>query len=131
KLPIVGDDGPIRDRLMSYARDIYAYFTSADGVSSLRIHLEAKEFPELYSNYRERVVDPNFAVNIAALTEASRRGELRRTPDPEAVLEAIGGGVLIHSLFSQHSGATKGALPPRPELLEATLRSFVSLALDE
>jgi AcrR family transcriptional regulator len=30
ELPTVGDYGPIRDRLTSYALDIYAYFTSAD-----------------------------------------------------------------------------------------------------
>jgi AcrR family transcriptional regulator len=130
-LPTVAGEGPIRDRLMTYARDIYAYFTSADGVSSLRIHLEARQFPELYAMYRSRVVDPNFDVNISALNEAARRGELRETADPVAVLESIGGGVLIHALYSQHAGAVQGSSALSPDRLEAALRSFVSLALEE
>lgn len=128
---VAAGEGPIRDRLMTYARDIYTYFTSADGVSSLRIHLEARQFPELYEKYRSRVVDPNFVVNISALNEAARRGDLRETADPVAVLESIGGGVLIHALFSQHSGAVQGAAPLSPDRLETALTSFVSLALDE
>lgn len=79
-LPTVTGDGPIRDQLMTYARDIYTYFTSADGIASLRIHLEAKQFPELYAAFRSRVVDPNFVVNIAALDEAARRGTFVRQP---------------------------------------------------
>lgn len=130
-LPTVAGEGPIRDRLMTYARDIYTFFTSADGISSLRIHLEARQFPELYERFRSRVVDPNFEVNITALNEAANRGDLRETADPVAVLEAIGGGVLIHALFSQHAGAVEGAAPLSPDRLEAALRSFVSLALDE
>jgi AcrR family transcriptional regulator len=130
-LPTVAGEGPIRDRLMTYARDIYAYFTSADGVSSLRIHLEARQFPELYAMYRSRVVDPNFDVNISALNEAARRGELRETADPVAVLESIGGGVLIHALYSQHAGAVQGSSALSPDRLEAALHSFVALALEE
>jgi AcrR family transcriptional regulator len=130
-LPTVAGDGPIRDRLMTYARDIYTYFTSADGISSLRIHLEARQFPELYERYRSRVVDPNFDVNITALNEAAHRGDLRETADPVAVLEAIGGGVLIHALYSQHAGAVQGTASLSPDRLETALHSFVSLALNE
>ncbi|MGV0714450.1 TetR/AcrR family transcriptional regulator [Mycolicibacterium sp. XJ662] len=130
-LPTVTGDGPIRDQLMTYARDIYTYFTSADGIASLRIHLEAKQFPELYAAFRSRVVDPNFVVNIAALDEAARRGDLRETADPVAVLESIGGGVLIHALYSQHAGALDGASPMSPGRLDAALRNFVALALDD
>jgi AcrR family transcriptional regulator len=129
-LPTVAGDGPIRDRLMTYARDIYSYFTSADGIASLRMHLEAAHFPDTYAMYRAQVVDPNFDVNIASLDGAARSGELREGIDPVAVLEAIGGGVLIHALFGQHGGAIKGASPLSPEHLEAALRNFVSLALD-
>jgi AcrR family transcriptional regulator len=130
-LPTVAGAGPIRDRLMTYARDIYTYFTSADGISSLRIHLEARQFPELYAMYRSRVVDPNFDVNVSALNEAARCGDLRETADPVAVLESIGGGVLIHALYSQHAGAVQGASPLGPDHLGIALRNFVSLALDE
>ncbi|ORA67181.1 hypothetical protein BST23_07450 [Mycolicibacterium elephantis] len=130
-LPTVTGDGPIRDRLMTYARDIYTYFTSADGIASLRIHLEAKQFPELYATFRSRVVDPNFDVNISALDEAVRRGDLRETADPVAVLESIGGGVLIHALYSQHAGAMDGATPLSPNHLDTALRNFVSLTLED
>ncbi len=131
ELPTVTGDGPIRERLMTYARDIYTYFTSAAGIASLRIHLEAKQFPELYATFRSRVVDPNFDVNISALDEAVRRGDLRKTADPVAVLESIGGGVLIHALYSQHAGAMDGAAPLSPDRLDTALRNFVSLALDD
>jgi hypothetical protein len=130
-LPTVSGHGPIRDRLMTYARDIYAYFTSADGIASLRIHLEATRFPELYRAYRSRVVDPNFDLNIAALDQAARNGELRRNADSLAILEAIGGGVLIHALYNQHAGATREAAPLRRDRLEAALTNFVALALDD
>jgi AcrR family transcriptional regulator len=130
-LPTVSGNGPIRDQLMTYARDIYEYFTSADGVASLRIHLEANQFPELYRAYRSRVVDPNFDVNIAALDQAARNGELRKSADSLAILEAIGGGVLIHALYSQRAGATREAVPLSRNRLEATLRNFVDLALDD
>ena len=130
-LPTVRGDGPIRDQLMTYARDIHAYFTSADGIASLRIHLEAAQFPDLYRAYRDRVVDPNFVINIAALNKAAEAGQLRKTADPTAVLEAIGGGVLIHALYSQNAGATKAASQVSRKRLEATLRSFVDLALHD
>ncbi|SBS79143.1 conserved hypothetical protein [uncultured Mycobacterium sp.] len=128
-LPTVHGGGPIRDQLMTYAREMHSYFTSADGVASLRIHLEAAQFPDLYRAYRDRVVDPNFVVNIAALNRAAAGGHLRKTADPTAVLEAIGGGVLIHALFSQHAGATKAASQQGRKRLEAALASFVELAL--
>jgi AcrR family transcriptional regulator len=96
-LPIVSGQGQIRDQLMTYAQEMYSYFTAADGIASLRIHLEAAQFPELYRAYRSRVVDPNFEVNVAALDQAVRNGEIRRGANSVAVLEAIGGGVLIHA----------------------------------
>ncbi len=130
-LPTVSGRGPIHDQLMTYARDIYDYFTSADGIASLRIHLEAAQFPDLYRAYRTRVVDPNFERNVAALDQAARDGQLRTVADSLAVLEAIGGGVLIHALFSQHAGATRGAAPLRRDRLEAALTSFVALAVDD
>lgn len=130
-LPTVSGQGRIRDQLMTYARDIYAYFTSADGIASLRIHLEATQFPELYRAYRSRVVDPNFDLNIAALDQAARNGELRRNADCVAILEAIGGGVLIHALYSQRAGATREAAPLRRDRLDAALTNFVALALDD
>lgn len=129
-LPTVNGKGRIRDQLMTYARDIYQYFTSADGIASLRIHLEATQFPELYLAYRSRVVDPNFQINIAALDQAARDGKLRKGADSLAILEAIGGGVLIHALYSQRAGATRKAMPHSRKRLEATLTNFVALALD-
>lgn len=130
-LPTVSGQGSIRDQLMTYARDIYEYFTSADGVASLRVHLEAAQFPELYRAYRSRVVDPNFELNIAALDQAVRNGELRKTADSTAVLEAIGGGVLIHALYSQRAGATQEGPPLRRDRLEAALTNFIALGLDD
>lgn len=130
-LPTVSGDGPIRDQLMTYARDIYAYFISADGIASLRVHLEATQFPELYRAYRNRVVDPNFDINVAALDQAARNGELRDNTDSLAILEAIGGGVLIHALYSQHAGATREASPPRRDRLDAALTNVVTLVLDD
>jgi AcrR family transcriptional regulator len=128
-LPTVDGQGPIRDQLMRYARDIYAYFTSADGIASLRTHLEAAQFPELYRAYRGRVVDPNFYVNIAALDAAVRGGELPSAGDVVTMLEAIGGGVLIHALYSQHAGATRQASKLDPDHLESVLSNFVARAL--
>lgn len=130
-LPIVSGRGPIRDQLMTYAQDMYSYFTAADGIASLRIHLEAAQFPELYRAYRSRVVDPNFEVNVAALNQAVRNGEIRRGANSVAVLEAIGGGVLIHALYSQRAGATREASPLSRDRLDAALTSFITLALDD
>lgn len=130
-LPAVDGDGPIREQLMRYARDIYRYFTSAEGIASLRVHLEGQQFPQLYQAYREQVVDPNFITNIAALDAAAHCGGLRETIDTVAVLEAIGGGVLIHALFSQHTGATADSTAPREDQLEAALANFVALALKD
>lgn len=129
-LPVVDGRGPIREQLMRYARDIYRYFTSTEGIASLRIHLEGQQFPQLYHAYRERVIDPNFVVNVGALDAAANRGTLREAVDTVAVLEAIGGGVLIHALFSQHTGAAPESAAPSENQLEATLTNFVNLALD-
>lgn len=130
-LPTVDGKGPVRDQLMRYARAIHTYFTSAEGVASLRMHLEGAQFPDLYRAYRHRVVDPNFEVNIAALQRAKADGELRESVESLTVLEAIGGGVLIHALYSQHAGATRGAARMTRARLEATLADFVALALDD
>lgn len=129
-LPTVGGEGPLRDQLMTYARDIYEYFTSADGIASLRIHLEATQFPDLYRAFRSRVVDPNFEVNVAALDRAVCSGELPRNTNSLTVLEAIGGGVLIHALYNQHAGATQERSQLSRDQLDAALTSFVALALD-
>lgn len=129
-LPVVDGRGPIRGQLMRYARDIYRYFTSAEGIASLRIHLEGQQFPQLYQAFRERVVDPNFVANVAALDAAAHAGDLRENIDTTAILEAIGGGLLIHALFSQHAGAAPDIATPSENQLEATLTTFVNLALD-
>lgn len=130
-LPVVSGQGTMRDQLMTYARDIYNYFTSADGVASLRVHLEATQFPELYRAYRSHAIDPNFEINVATLNRAVRDGELRQSVDCLAVLEAIGGGALIHALFTQHAGATPAASPLNPQHREAALINIVALAFGE
>jgi AcrR family transcriptional regulator len=128
-VPTVGGRGPIRDQLMTYARDVYKYFTSTDGIASLRIHLEAAQFPKLYRAYRSQVVDPKFDLNIAALDQAVCSGELPKTADSVAVLEAIGGGVLIHALYSQRAGATGRSSPLSRNRIDAALTNFVALAV--
>ena len=128
-LPTVSGRGGIDKQLMTYARDMYDYFTSADGVASLRMHLEAAHFPDLYHAYRSRVVDPNFAVNIAALDRAARDGTLRSTVNSLAVLEAVGGGVMIHALFSQHSGAGQKSSRLGQRQLKSALSNLVAIAL--
>ncbi len=128
-LPTVSGRGGVDGQLMTYARDMYDYFTSADGVASLRMHLEAAHFPDLYRAYRSRVVDPNFEVNIAALDRAARDGGLRSAINSLAVLEAVGGGVLIHALFSQHSGAGQRSSRVGQRKLQSALSNLVALAL--
>jgi hypothetical protein len=46
-----------------------------------------------------------------------------------AVLEALGGGVLIHALYSQHSGATRKTSRLGRRQLKSALSNFVALAL--
>jgi AcrR family transcriptional regulator len=129
RLPTITGDGDIYERILTYARDIYSYFTSPLGVASLRLHIEAAQFPELYQAYRTKIVDPNIAGNVAALEAAAADGEIGPVTDSAATVEAIGGGVIIHALYSQHSGAKRGESPAVSDNVEVAVQSIVAAVL--
>lgn len=110
--PALAGDGPIEKALVKYACDVFAYFASGDGYANLRVHIDGGQYPNVLQQYRSRVVEPQIVQAVAVLEKARLDGELHPDVSPQAVVEALGGAVMVHALASSPCPADTGALDP-------------------
>ncbi|MCW2295473.1 TetR/AcrR family transcriptional regulator [Rhodococcus erythropolis] len=118
------DTSDARTVLHDFGMELYDYFTKGGGALALRVHLEAWRFPELYRNYRDRLLDPqmkDYQKTITALLE--REGVDVATVNVQALVEAINGAVMFHALLNQATPHDIGRT--------AASREFVKIQIDQ
>lgn len=97
-IPALADDGPVEAALVAFACDAFTYFSGGDGYANLRVHVDGLQYPTVLQAYRSRVVEPHLAKAVAILERAQVDGRLHSDASPAAVIEAISGAVMMHTL---------------------------------
>ncbi|QLL09849.1 TetR/AcrR family transcriptional regulator [Mycobacterium vicinigordonae] len=96
--PVLQEGKPIEEALVGYACGVFSYFAGGDGYANLRVHVDAVQYPEVLQKYRDRVVEPQLARAVAVLERARAQGQLHPDTSCAAVIEALGGAVMIYAL---------------------------------
>ncbi|MEB3070658.1 TetR/AcrR family transcriptional regulator [[Mycobacterium] vasticus] len=99
-VPALADDRPVEEALVAFACDTFTYFASGDGNANLRVHVDAVQYPNVLQQYRTRVVEPQLAQAVSVLERAREQGRLGPDVSCRAVVEALGGAVIVHALAS-------------------------------
>lgn len=99
-VPRLAADRPVEEALIAFAVDTLAYFASGDGYANLRVHVDGAQHPKVLEEYRTRVVEPQLAQAVDVLERARQAGELDPGVSPSAVIEALGGAVMLYALAS-------------------------------
>jgi AcrR family transcriptional regulator len=97
-VPALPSDLPIEEALIAFAGETYAYFTSGDGYANLRVHVDGARHPHVLEQYRTRVVAPQLTQAVGVLERARQAGHVDAAVSPSAVIEALGGAVMIYAL---------------------------------
>lgn len=104
KNPKLAADRPVEEALIAFAWETFIYFSNGDGYANLRVHVDGAQYPEVLRQYRTRVVEPQLAEAVDVLERARRAGRLDSGVSPSAVIEALGGAVMLYALASAPSG---------------------------
>lgn len=99
-VPALAGDRPIEEALVAYACDAFTYFASGNGYANLRVHVDAVQYPDVLQQYRIRVVEPQIAHAVSVLERARAAGQLHPDTSCTAVIEALGGAVMVYALAS-------------------------------
>lgn len=99
-VPTLADEQPIEEALVGYACDAFTYFASGNGYANLRVHVDAAQYPDVLQQYRIRVVEPQIAQAVSVLERAREAGQLDPDISCAAVIEALGGAVMVYALAS-------------------------------
>lgn len=99
-VPVLAADRPIEEALIAFATDTLAYFASGNGYANLRLHVDGVQHPKMLEEYRTRVVEPQLAQAVDVLERARQTGEIDPGVSPSAVIEALGGAVMLYALAS-------------------------------
>lgn len=111
-IPVLAGDQPIEEALVAYACDLFALFASSSGYAHLRVHIDGGQYPILLQQYRSRVVEPQLAHAAGVLERARRDGQLHPDTSSVAVIEALGGAVMMYALASGQRPTDTGATDP-------------------
>jgi len=111
-MPVLAAARPVEEALVAYACEVFAYFASGHGNANLRVHVDGGQYPEVLQQYRKRIVEPQLRRAIEVLEDARRRGQIHADASPAAVIEAIGGAVMVYALASSWRIGDDGALDP-------------------
>lgn len=121
-VPLLADDLPIEEALVALACDVFTYFAGGNGYANLRVHIDAAQHPDILQQYRIRVVEPQISQNVGVLERARDDGQLHPDTSCAAVIEALGGAVMIYALAT---APWPGAADQEGELLDtATVRQL-------
>ncbi len=97
-MPVLAADMSIEPALIAYAVDIFTFFAGGSGNVNLRVHIDGEQYPGILQRYREVVVEPQLRIAVDILERARRSGDVHPDTSPEAVIEALGGAVMMHAL---------------------------------
>ncbi len=99
-VPRLADDRAIEEALIAFACAAFAYFAGGEGYANLRVHLDARQYPEILEQYRIRVLEPQMEHAVGVLERARADGELHPDTSCAAVFEALGGAIMFYALSS-------------------------------
>ena len=126
-LPALADDVPVEEALVAYACEVFAYFASGNGYANLRVHIDAAQYPDVLHGYRTRVVEPQIQHAVGVLERAREDGHIHPETSCPAVIEALGGAVMVHALATVPTHG-EGAGAPNPATV-LQLTAFVQQIL--
>ncbi len=101
--PVLSEDKPVEEALVDFACDVFNYFADGDGYSNLRVHIDGAKYPVVLERYRRGVIEPQLAQAAGVLERARKAGHVNRLLHPSAVMEALGGAVMVYALTSTSS----------------------------
>jgi len=97
-LPTLSGDLPVEEALVAYACEVFSYFASGNGYANLRVHIDGAQYPDVLQQYRLRVVEPQIGHAVRVLERAREDGRIHPETSCPAVIEALGGAVMVHAL---------------------------------
>ena len=129
-VPLLADDRPIEEALVAFACEVFTYFAGGNGYANLRVHIDAAQYPDVLQQYRVRVIEPQLEQAVGVLERARDEGQLHPDTSCAAVIEALGGAVMVYALAT---APWPGAADNEDELLNAAtvrqLTDFVQQTL--
>lgn len=111
-LPLLADDRPVEEALVAFACDVFAYFASGNGYANLRVHIDGSRYPNVLRQYRDRVVKPQITHAVTVLEKAKKAGGIHPGTSTRAVVEALGGAVMVYALAGDSHLDDHGRLDP-------------------
>jgi AcrR family transcriptional regulator len=109
-VPALPANLPIEEALIAFASETFAYFTSGDGYANLRVHVDGAKHPQVLEAYRTRVLEPQLAQAVEVIERARRAGHVDSGVSPSAVIEALGGAVMLYALAAGHADSPDDAV---------------------
>ena len=98
-LPAIAiDTGALRDDLYELARSMMDHYLGPLGLAGLRLHVEARAYPELFADLSATVRRSRVLEARAIIRRAIARGELGERASPTLILDTLIGGLLNHVL---------------------------------
>ncbi|MEW9551871.1 TetR/AcrR family transcriptional regulator [Nonomuraea sp. NPDC050783] len=98
-LPAIAiDTGNVDDDLRELARALMAHYLGPYGLAGLRLHVEARAYPELFGELAATLRRTRALEARAIVRRAIARGELGEHASPTLILDTLLGGVLNHVL---------------------------------
>jgi AcrR family transcriptional regulator len=101
--PQMIDTGSFRCDLLALARGILDAYTGGDGLVMLRAQLEAKVYPEVFGQAIDEWQRQSSLLARPIVLRAIERGELPAETSPALVLDAVGGILVNHVLWTPAS----------------------------
>ncbi|WP_433444224.1 TetR/AcrR family transcriptional regulator [Nonomuraea sp. CA-141351] len=92
------DTGNLRDDLRELARAMMDHYLGPHGLAGLRLHVEARAYPELFADLSATIRRSRVLNARAVIRRAIARGELGEHASSSLILDTLLGGVLNHVL---------------------------------
>ncbi|MEV5409895.1 TetR/AcrR family transcriptional regulator [Thermopolyspora sp. NPDC052614] len=92
------DTGSLHEDLGELARSMMEHYLGPYGLAGLRLHVEARAYPELLSEFSATIRRSRVLEARAIVRRAIARGELGEHASPTLILDTLLGGILNHVL---------------------------------
>jgi len=124
-VPAEASSGDIRGQLIEIAMATLRLLHSEQGTFVLRVSSERESNGAMFGRYFEHLRGAIHLHNRALLVAAIDRGELAPTTDPDLVLQAITGAILVGTLMAMTPSPTAD-----PDAADTYCRRLVDQVLD-
>lgn len=116
-----GFGADFRENLVHYGAHLMRSYAQPGGLAAMRMFIEAPAYPELYQEFRRRVVEPTLRDLYSMVDRAVASGQVPADPDPREITNLVHGAALSRSMVDR---AGQGA----PS--EAEARAFAGRVVD-